>query len=339
MKAQTGFVQINTPYNAPGFKTVWCGTGDNVNKLFVHEPGYPAYRSDDGGINWIQLSCGPNIPQTDACGMPIYDCYNSIDFRKNIYTDLCFLSFGIAVGNNGLLLESRDNGDSWEPVEITNGLEPPAQDYTICESDAYFGREFFAAGEMSTLSEIFVFKDPYIQCDPILLRSSSNDKHTINAISHCYPKTEGVAKIMVSGNDGYLATDNGTRGTILTPINAFTDEDLLDIFMYTSMETEKYYFTCGANGTLIYIEPVLWSSYHTEKIELNISNNLYGIAMAPNEDIYVVGSHGLILKSSDKFATWTIVPSGTTNDLLGIDINEDAIYIVGANSTILKKSF
>ena len=165
------FVQLQKPCNSQGFKTIWCGQNQNLNTIYIHQTSYPAYRSTDGGQNWTQMSQGPNQIIPNGCGFIKSECYNAIDFRKSPYflqSLPCFANQGIAVGNNGKILETIDGGDSWDEVALSPGINIPTNiNFTTCKVDVWGGKFSVAASNTGSYALSYYFLNTSDNCYPI----------------------------------------------------------------------------------------------------------------------------------------------------------------------------
>lgn len=115
----------------PDISSVWiCGYGlmllsadscSNLNTLAINEDNFTAL---DFSGTAIGLACGYNggIYKTTDSGLSwkeVLKSNNTFDKRQH-FNDICFINNNraIAVGNNGLLLLSNDQGEHWQTLKI-----------------------------------------------------------------------------------------------------------------------------------------------------------------------------------------------------------------------------
>ena len=141
-------------------------------------------------------------------------------------------------------------------------------------------------------------------------------------------------------NNGYLLYGYTNQ---LTSIPTGTIENLNDVMIYYDYRI----FSCGDNGTIL-ITSLTNQGWITDIIDVSglfpsgKSPKLNAIAAAPlsrGGGIYIEGNGGILIKSDDGGISWSSISTGSNHSLNDIDINDQAIYIVGDNCTILKKSW
>jgi hypothetical protein len=341
------FQMLTPPCNATGFKTVWCGNADSPKKVLVHQPGYPAFLSQDGGVTWQAVSRGVNPSMPLNCSFLPNDCYEKIDVKKRTSSlaTSCDNSYCIAVGKNNTLIQSYNNGVDWIPLPISPQANIPANsEFIDCEPNIHGAKMACAVSKQGYV----IYWDGLASCSPssMINCTEANLGVNINAIS-----TTNLNNVI----DPFFCGENGKFFQVIlgsffhnTPstfidIPTGTQENLLDCHSLDSYNA----IICGTSGTLIKMVYQNGSWQHINIDPCYVFPNgrcvdLYSIAVAPAQNgggIYVVGDAGVIIKSLDNGNTWSLEASGTTISLRGIDINEDAIYVVGDNNTILKKTW
>jgi hypothetical protein len=333
-KAQ--FQIIAPPCNASGFKTVCSGNSTFQNKIIIHEPGYPAYISLNGGLSWEEpMSRGPNQSLPTNCNFLPDDCYNRIDLKLNyvnIPPGTCANNYVMAVGKHNKLIHSINNGISWTDLPLSPNIQiPVGSEFIDCAANGDWCKISCAV----TKTGYAIFWDGNCSCNPYVF-GQTNLNSNINAVfcsNYQYPS--------FCGENGKLFLPSSfTANPVYSEIPTGTQENLFSGYAF-----ESDIFVCGTKGTIIRI---FYQNGAWNQTLMNLSNlfpsgkypDFYSIAVAPlsrGGGIYVVGDQGTLLKSLDHGNTWSLENTGVTQTLYDISINETAIYIVGYNSTILKK--
>ncbi|MFZ1321971.1 MAG: T9SS type A sorting domain-containing protein [Ignavibacteria bacterium] len=238
---------------------------------------------------------------------------NSILFHQSLNV-LC------AVGNNGVITISRDQGNTWQYT--VNNIFENLNDLS------WDGSQTFCVGDNGTF-----------------LKSTNGGLNWINIVPPTSGNINSKVADFICGDNGLLmrqgpvgvwtqipanTSENllsviqdhsrgiyicGTSGTILkvtdnivTRLNTVVTEDLKDIFLVKSGNF-SFKYCVGNSGTLIrsWYADSLW-----EQISLSVSNNINSIFMIDKYTGCIAGNSGQILKTSNR-------------DFFGIEINGNNI--------------
>jgi len=182
----------------------------------------------------------------------------------------------------------------------------------------------FAVGEAGTI--IKYDGDKWVSIlSPTATRLNKVNTDTLGVIA---PNTIGGWVVGHSGTIVYY--DTGTEAWVLDAQSGIiTTENLNGILIY-DVNTEAY--AVGDNGTILYWDGTLWTALASGTTE-----TLTGIAYDDNGDLWICGTNGLLLKSTDYGVTWTAIASGVTKRLNSIwfTVSRDIGYAVGADGIIL----
>lgn len=314
------FQRIIPPFNTFGFKSIWCGTGPTVNTLFIHDPQGEAYRSMDGGVYWTRIGCGNPLSQMNDCGCVTNECYNSISFEADpVNPNQCQNKYGIAVCDNGLLKETLDFGDTWKYFDVALYFEMPNINIVKCHyTNGHFemigNSGFYAYAKKDC---VFPYASGYM-----MFFGQNQDLLGLSKVG--WPAA-------VCGERGLLGRNGWSVPVIIA---TGTTENLNAV-----VQTEDYrtIVAVGMNGVIIVSDGQTSKPYQDPRI---IKTDFYGVAQSKIDNIfYAVGTNGTIFRFSVhglNLIPLSFCNSFTTETLRDIDINENAIYIVGDNSTILK---
>lgn len=157
---------------------------------------------------------------------------------------------------------------------------------------------------------------------------------------NCVSTSLGAAYKMVCGDNGilYITTNSGTNWTSL---NSNTTNNLRNIF-YDVVYSSSRAYVCGDNGTfrkVILTFPPVPPAISVFTYSTGFNNNFYcatGLGTDSNK-ILMVGSSGMILKSTNGGTSWTQQVSNTTKNLRYIYANsENDIYVCGDQGAMLR---
>ncbi|MFA5011954.1 MAG: YCF48-related protein [Ignavibacteria bacterium] len=246
----------------------------------------------------------------------------------------------------------------WNPVSspVTNNLNiiyPTPSNYVVAGNDGkLLYRNILEPNWNVTVSGvstnlISLYGSPILYsvgASGVILKSTDNGINWSSVTSPTVNNINSVSAFVspsyrIIGADGgkiFTTTNNGVNWT---EIPSGTTNSLRSIYYDASISQFRNYI-CGDNGTflkLIYLLPLPVS---TTVIPINtgVSNNLYGVtALGDTSKIMVVGSGGMILKSTESGGTWVQQTSGTTNTLRFVyAVNANEIWTGGDNGTILR---
>jgi len=181
----------------------------------------------------------------------------------------------------------------------------------------------FSVGEAGTI--IKYDGDKWVSIlSPTATRLNKVNSDTLGVIA---PNTIGAWAVGSSGVLVYY--DTGTELWVLDAQSGIiTAENLNGILIY-DVNTEAY--AVGDNGTILYWDGTSWTALASGTTE-----TLLGITYDDNGDLWVCGTNGLLLKSTD-WVTWTAIVSGVTKRLnyIWFTASRDIGYAVGADGIIL----
>ena len=151
-----------------------------------------------------------------------------------------------------------------------------------------------------------------------------------------FPLNSGTTNdlnMIFSSGSSWIVGENGSifrmDGDNLTPITSGTTNDLY------SMHAHSNFWIVGENGTILKSsDGINWTSVNS-----GTTNTLYSFARTFINTFTIVGSNGLILRSTNNGDTWSPQTSGTTSDLKMINYSSlNSIWIAGSNGTLLKST-
>jgi len=151
-----------------------------------------------------------------------------------------------------------------------------------------------------------------------------------------FPLNSGTTNdlnMIFSSGSSWVVGENGSifrmDGDNLTPILSGTTNDLY------SMHSHSNYWIVGDNGTILKSsDGINWTSVNS-----GTANKLYSFARTFINTFTIVGSNGLILRSTNNGYTWSPQASGTTSDLKMITYsNMTNMWIAGSNGTLLRST-
>lgn len=181
----------------------------------------------------------------------------------------------------------------------------------------------FAVGEAGTI--IKYDGDKWVSVlSPTATRLNKVSSDTLGVSA---PNTIGAWAVGSSGAIVYY--DTGTEVWVLDAQSGIiTAENLNGILVY-DINTDVY--AVGDNGTILYWDGVSWTALASGTTE-----TLTGITYDGNGDLWICGTNGILLKSTD-WVTWTAISSGVTKRLnyIWFTVSRDVGYAVGADGIIL----
>ena len=311
-KSQT-FSILQSPPNCFGFQEVWCGTNTYNSYVFIHSPKYQGYRSEDGGTTWTEMGCGLPISADCDCGNKT--CYNYFSFQRQAWSTDC-PGHGLAIGDNGLIKETFDFGDSWNNME-SQYCTLPSNNLLKCQSNNGY---IYIVGESG-----YYMLGKMPGCDPCEFASCET-----------YIQDPNKDLFGISSDGYHFCGQGGYVGSYWNSgIPCPTQEDL-----YGIVGDNSIMIAVGAHGTIVKFVNIWTTTFPTITGVQNMSTiNLNGVSQTVMGTYYAVGDQGLILKSTDGGDNWSPIACPTHENLRGIDINENTIYVVGDNNTIMKASY
>jgi photosystem II stability/assembly factor-like uncharacterized protein len=237
---------------------------------------------------------------------------------NNLNSIIWNYSTGIAVGNDGKCIVSTNSGNNWF---LSN------------------------TGNSANLNSIIVYPKTFaVGSSGTIIKSSD---YGLNWESIVSPTTNTIYSIayyislyykIICGEGGKIFTTSN-EGVSWSEISSGTTNTLRNVNVKSSVTTSKAYI-CGDNGTFLKILftfppiPPLTTvlSYNTD-----FPNNFYSVSpVGDTNNIFLVGSGGIILKSTNAGLNWTQQQSGTNNNLKFINaVAQNDIWVGGDNGTML----
>lgn len=223
----------------------------------------------------------------------------------------------VVAGNSGTMLYSANSGTNWTVT-----------------SPGITANMYSAFGSINVLS---------VGAGGTILKSTnyglnwstnySPTSNNINSVSNFV--TQNYKIICGDGGKIYTSTNLGVNWS---EVPSGTSNALRNLYFNSNLSAYRSYI-CGDNGTflkLVYALPlpviITVIPYST-----GVANNFYGVsALADTSKLMLVGSGGIILKSTNAGMNWVTQTSGTTNTLRFINaISTNDIWVGGDNGTIL----
>lgn len=307
----------------------------NIGKGTEPEPSFSesGYKNNPNYIlksNWTKLNSGTNTT------------LNSVYFIDD--------TVGIVCGNNGIILKTSDNGDSWRQIDF---FEP------LSLNDVYFVDNFrgYIVGESGLILESTDRGESWNRINNNLPNAlfdiyfidrqngfAVGDEGTIlrtNDSGNSWriipsPTSELLYAIhFVNNKKGFISGWNGkilfteNSGDSWRELNSFTETYIKDI----QFITENTGFAVGGGG-LIYITEDGGKTW--KQIDSKIFSGLTSIHFPNNKFGLITGSKGEILTSSDSGKSWDVLNTGVYSGLNKVITSPSNInFAVGINGTII----
>jgi photosystem II stability/assembly factor-like uncharacterized protein len=256
----------------------------------------------------------------------------------------------VIVGEDGRLLRSLDNGNTWKPswmpLRETMRAALFTKDGTLWvagdNTRAFYSKDNGETWTISwlpkplTVNRIFETQSGglYMACPRGTLFYSSDQK-TWSELS--LPKTPQVffdvwtapsGAIYISGSDGYIA--KSTDGREWKRVKLESRADLLSI--YAKSEDELY--VAGEKGTILFSAN---QGRSWERKKTNTATNFTKIIAAPNGSLVALGYNGEIFSSVDG-NTWEKTQSPTRQPIHNATATKEGAFAIGGEGLILKLS-
>jgi len=250
----------------------------------------------------------PFYYQWNPVSSPVTGNLNSIYYNSSAY---------LITGNAGKVLYSSNAGMNW--VVQNTGVSANLQ-------SVFGGTPVFAAGASGT---IIKSTDNGLNWSAVTSPTANNINSVSNYVSVTYK--------IICGDGGKIYTTTNL-GVNWTEVTSGTVNPLRSMYFSSSISVYRSY-VCGDNGTflkLIYTLPtpvlVTVVPYST-----GVTNNFYGVtALGDSSKIMLVGSGGIIMKSTNGGVNWVQQVSGTTNALRFVNaVSATDIWAGGDNGTML----
>jgi photosystem II stability/assembly factor-like uncharacterized protein len=239
------------------------------------------------------------------------------------FRDVLFLSRtqGWICGDNGLLLETQDGGQTWTTLESGDrqrligvhfaSLEPKwgwamRRDGTVLYTTDGVK---WSAGETPMCPPLFEEDPP----QPFVMNDAAFGKFS-----------EGWAV----GADGQII-HNQDGGPIWTPQRTTTGKDLMDV----NMDFAPLGWAVGHAGI---VQRTINGGAYWKHHETDTGYHLYAVAFADKRKGWAVGEYGIVLSTTDGGFVWKAGNTGVTKTLYGLlALSEQEIYAVGEAGAIL----
>ncbi len=276
---------------------------------------------------------------------PVIESLNSI----NVFNNFIYCS-----GDEGTLIKSSDNGNSW--VKLTTNISSDLYDVAFTSEN-----NGFAVGDSSIILftsdggrtweklrleidnsllriKFFNSTDGFILGNKgIILKTKNAGKNWLRLKSNSLSTFYDID--FVNGNIGYIVGKNGDllkstdKGENWFYQNQFTTGYLKSINF-----VNKYLgFIVGGDGNVFRTEN---SGETWSKCKQNIQSGLSDVSFVDNQKGVIVGAKGTILYSEDSGLEWkTNTPASFKTLNRTIKTNDGKLIAVGVNGTILKLSF
>lgn len=149
----------------------------------------------------------------------------------------------------------------------------------------------------------------------------------------------GMFGVRAVGQAGTVVTSSD--GTTFAADNAATDNDLQAIASI-GFGAGSAYFIVGNGGYLATTDPVAWTQLPVPvTVDLNAlcQSSWSGASAGGNDQVIIVGNQGTVLVAQDPASSydlrWQIIPTSTTENLLGVCSSPTQVVVVGQGGTIL----
>lgn len=225
---------------------------------------------------------------------------------------------GIAVGNNGTVFKSLDEGVTW----AQQGLIPTENGLAF--SSNVVGCQVFSLtdGILATqLGQIFKSTDSWVNWTSV---HNGDNNNQITDVAY----TQSGRFICSRANGDILYTDDeGASWDSLSLVGVTTTKGI------DFHETSGLGVAVGLGGSASRSTDNgnTWSA-----ITIGASAQLNDVAVANASYVVVVGNGGVIYRSTDGGNNWVLVNSPVTEDLKRIDMYSNHGLIVGANGVVLE---
>ncbi|MBT8190235.1 MAG: hypothetical protein KJO29_07375, partial [Bacteroidia bacterium] len=262
-------------------------------------------------LGWMVGTVG-NIWRTENGGLN----WNKIqtNFQQDLH-DVDFINenFGWAVGNLGKIFHSNDGGLNWNEQASGTSVD-------------LYGVEFISATEgwVVGLNGTVLYTENGGQNWTSQVSQTGED---LLAIDFNLTKTIGVAvgtngKTIYTRNSGidWQSQDYGATGTCWdVDLGSTTGVVVGDGFAETFNLPDVYLVTEG------------WT-----EVSSPVQKFLTRVKFRTDQEGYILGQGGTILKTVDQGANWNVLNSGSTEYIQDISFTQNSIYVCGDYETLLK---
>jgi len=282
----------------------------NVNYGYIVGSGGIIYRTINGGANWTTINTGVNLT--------IYNIHIVDD--NNAW----------AVCEGGVILQTTDGGTTWEV--ITTGATGTLAGITFINGTGYV----VGAGGSG-----YTFESSTVQQDPAFAISTNNV--TFEEIAVGYVSRQNVTVYNTgSGSLTISASSNNAEFTVNPLVTSIAAGDSLNFqisFLPISEGSKNGSITfshnaAGSPDVVSVSGSAIESGFNATAVSIGSSQSLTGVAFVNATLGYAVGNGGVLFVTYDGGATWTAVITGTVENLTGVSVIGDAVFITGTNGLI-----
>lgn len=212
----------------------------------------------------------------------------------------------VIVGNNGIIYHSADTGKTWKLVG--SGTTQTLHGVTIDSTNV------IAVGTQGTLLH---------STDGGKTWSKLTAPESPDSFSALYSVSMKTNVAVAAGSGGWVIQSSDSGKTWKRVAKSLTANTLRGIYYYPLNTTAV---AVGLNGTIIYSTDggTTWAVGNS-----GTTNTLYGVG-ADYSDVFATGSNGTLLKSSDRGKTWVAQPSFFNFTMYSIMRN----YLTGIYATV-----
>jgi photosystem II stability/assembly factor-like uncharacterized protein len=216
-----------------------------------------------------------------------------------------------AVGDNGRILKTTDNGATWVPqiVDATTNFQDVHAVSTLIA---------VAAGDTQTFVKTVDGGTTWTTVEQPAAVWNGSD--AFNRQVAVFVGSRGLIKYTANGGTVW---GNGTN-----PSTRSLDE--------VDMVSASIGWAVGMEGTILKTTDggATWSAQTSGTL-----NRLHSVKAADSNNVIAVGDYGTILLTSNGGASWSNVSPGTTQHLYGVDYGTDTIvYAAGNNGVVLRSA-
>jgi photosystem II stability/assembly factor-like uncharacterized protein len=242
--------------------------------------------------------------------------FSPVTYTLNSIASYMSTNILVIPGNNGTLLFSSNNGTNW----ITTNTGTTADLYST-----YFSATTLLTGAAGTILK---------STNNGLNWSISNSPTTANINSTANFLSPNYKVICTDGGKIYISTNIGSNWS---EIASGTGNNLRYIFYHSG--TFRNYI-CGDNGTFLKMVYTLPTPLVVNIIPMNtgVNNHFYCVRPVSTDtlNLIMVGSGGMILRTSNGGVNWYQQASGTSNSIRSvISFSSSDLWVAGDNGTIL----
>ncbi|MGA2623721.1 MAG: YCF48-related protein [Bacteroidota bacterium] len=234
---------------------------------------------------------------------------------------------GFAVGGNGTILETTDKGEYW--YTVTSGTHPDLHAIIFREPDSGY-----VVGANGTILRSTNRGASWVQ-------QASGVTVDLNSIVSSLPVSHGT-NAWVCGDSGTILITINNGASWIGPVGETgTTRSLHSINMFAQIGIGTLY-TCGDSGTVINSTR---AGYYWNTLTAHSNFDFYSVATL-EDTVWIAGTHGIVIVSTDEGNTWLIESTHVSVTLRSIFVAAPGLspipmfppgdaYAVGDSGTIL----